>query len=81
MSYDVITYMHLAAPRDASADAARIPWPVLRRCRAVSKRFASVAARALEARPQVVAVGGGFNGVALGYAGYGWQHQRARWRG
>ena len=29
MSYDVITYMHLAAPRDASADAARIPWPVL----------------------------------------------------
>ena len=29
MSYDVITYMYLATPRDASADAARIPWPVL----------------------------------------------------
>ena len=54
---------HYACVRDGILT--RIPWPVLRRCRAVSKRFASVAARALEARPQVVAVGGGFNGVAL----------------
>lgn len=42
-----------------------LSWATLRRIRVVSKRFASTAARALEARPQVVAVGGGFKGVAL----------------